>query len=147
MTQSDHPGDGPATSTPFTISDPATIIQRGFAAKVSAEDLQQAFDAIHALRPEHHTDPAARILCLIKLFGEPGGHEVSARVAAIDWRCLALARLHHRPVFKYWSSRSDDGVLTIGPILLEAAANEPLIETDGEPGFDAEKFFKRLRLH
>ena len=113
---------------------------------MSAEDLQQAFDALHALPPEHHTDAAARILCLIKLFGEPGRYEVSARVAAIDWRCLALARLYHRPEFKYWS-RSHDDILTIGPILLEAAAAEPLIQIDGEPGFDADKFFKRLRLH
>jgi hypothetical protein len=74
-------------------------------------------------------------------------HEVTARVAAIDWRCLALARLYHRPEFKYWSVRSHDGVITIGPILLEAAAIEPLIETGGEPGFDADRFFKRLRLH
>jgi hypothetical protein len=27
------------------------------------------------------------------VFGEPNCHEVSARVAAIDWRCQALARL------------------------------------------------------
>jgi hypothetical protein len=147
MTDRSSTGDGPATGTPFTIRDPATIIQRGFAAKVSAADLQQAFDAIHALPPEHHTDAAARIVCLIKLFGDPGRHEVTARVAAIDWRCLALARLYHRPEFKYWSVRSPDGIITIGPILLEAAATEPLIETGGEPAFDADGFFKRLLLH
>lgn len=145
MTDRSSTGDGPATGTPFTIRDPATIIQRGFAAKVSAADLKQAFDAIHALPPEHHTDAAARIVCLIELFGEPGQHEVTARVSAIDWRCLALARLYHRPEFKYWSVH--DGVITIGPILLEAAATEPLIETGGQPGFDADRFFNRLRLH
>jgi len=79
------------------------------------------------------------------VFGEPGQHEVTARVAAIDWRCLALARLYHRPEFKYWSVHG--GVITIGTILLEAAATEPLIETGGEPGFDADRFFNRLRLH
>src|SRR5258705_2530697 len=109
MTESDQPGDGPATGTQFTISDPATIIQRGFAAKVSAADLKQAFDAIHALPPEDRTKFATRAVCLIKLFGEPGRYEVSARVAAIDWRCHALARLSHRPEFKYWSVRSPDG--------------------------------------
>ncbi len=133
--------------TPFTISDPATIIQRGFAAKVSAADLKQAFDAIRALPPEDRTVFATRVVCLINLFGDPGRHEVSARVAAIDWRCHALARLSDRPEFKKWSVHSPDGIINIGPIFLEAAATEPLIETDGEPGFDADKFFKRLRLH
>jgi hypothetical protein len=28
--------------------------------------------------------------------------------------------------------------------VLEAAATEPLIEIDGQPGFDADRFFQRL---
>jgi hypothetical protein len=28
--------------------------------------------------------------------------------------------------------------------VLEAAATEPLIEIDGQPGFDADRFFERL---
>jgi hypothetical protein len=90
---------------------------------------------VNALLPEDRTDIAARVVCLIELFGEPGRNEVSARVAAIDWRFQALARLSMRPEFKNWS---------LPVTFLEAAASEPLTELDGQPGFDADRFFKRL---
>jgi hypothetical protein len=78
------------------------------------------------------------------LFGEADRRQVTARVAAMDWRCIALARLASRQEFKNWSP-SD---ATIPPAaLLQAAATEALIEVDGEPGFDADGFSKRLRLH
>jgi hypothetical protein len=144
----DDPGDNPGTSTSFTISEPATIIQRAFDIKVSAADLERAFETLHALPPEDCTKIAARVVCLIQLFGDPEDRrKVTARVAAIDWRCMALARLYCRPEFKSWFVRDDNGVITITPILLEAAATEPLVEIDGEPGvFDADRFFNRLRL-
>jgi hypothetical protein len=144
MTEPDHPRAGPATRTPFTISDPATIIQRAFAAKVSAKDLERAYKALHARPLKDPTDIAARVVCLIELFGEADRRQVTARVAAIDWRCIALARLASHPEFKNWSL-SDATVPP--PALLQAAATEPLIEINGEPGFDAGGFSKRLRLH
>jgi hypothetical protein len=143
MSDTDHRGDGPVTNTSFTISDPATIIQRAVDAKVSAVDLELAFKALHALPPKDRSNIAARVVCLIELFGDPEDrHQVTARVAAIDWRCMALARLAGRPEF--WSL-SDASIPP--PVFLEAAATEPLIEIDGEPGFDADRFSKRLLLH
>jgi hypothetical protein len=120
------------------------IVQRILDAKVSAPDMERAFEAVHALLPEDRTDIAARIVCLIELFGAPGRHEVSPRVAAIDWRCQALARLSDRPELKNWSLPGLDDGIQIAPTVLQAAATEPLIAIDGEPGFDADRFFKRL---
>jgi hypothetical protein len=78
------PNDQPETSTSLTISDPATIIQQAFDAKVSAADLELAFEAVHALPPERRT-AAARVVCLVELFGNPEDRrQVTARVAAID---------------------------------------------------------------
>lgn len=77
-------------------------------AKVSAADMERALAAVNALLPEDRTDIAARVVCLIELFGEPGRNEVSARVAAIDWRFQALARLSVRPEFKNWSLAAGD---------------------------------------
>ena len=68
------------------------IVRRILGAKVSAADLERALAAIDELPPEDRTDIAARVVCLIEAFGAPGRHEVSARVAAIDWRLQALAR-------------------------------------------------------
>jgi hypothetical protein len=144
----DDPGKSPELSTSLTISEPATIIQRALDAKVSAADLERAFEALHALPPEDHTKIAARVVRLTKLFGDrEDRRQVTAQVAAIDWRCMALARLYCRPEFKSWFVRDDNGVISIAPILLEAAATEPLIEIDGEPGFDADRFYHRLLLH
>jgi hypothetical protein len=120
------------------------IVQRILEAKVSAPDMKRAFEAVHALSPEDRTDIAARVVCLIELFGEPGQHEVSARVAAIDWRYQALARLSDQPEFKNWSLPGLDGGTEIAPTVLEAAVTEPLIAVDGKPSFDADRFFNRL---
>ena len=79
------------------------VIERILRTKVAAADLERTLEAINALPPEDHTDIAARVICLIELFGEPGRHEVSLRVAAIDWRFQALAQLAGRPEFKNWS--------------------------------------------
>jgi hypothetical protein len=58
--------------------------------------------------------------------------------------CTSLARLASGPEFKNWSL-SDATIPP--PALLQAAATEPLIEIDGEPGLDADGFSKQLRLH
>ena len=120
------------------------VIERILRTKVAAADLERALEAINALPPEDHTDIAARVICLIELFGEPGRHEVSLRVAAIDWRFQALAQLAGRPEFKNWSLPGRDGAGSIAVTVLEVAATEPLIEIDGQPGFDPDSFFQRL---
>jgi hypothetical protein len=105
--------------------------------------MERALQAINALPPEDRSDIGARVVCLIELFGEPGRHEVNSRVAAIDWRFQALARLAGRPEFKNWSLPGRDGASSMPVTILEVAASEPLIEIDGQPGFDAHRFFQR----
>jgi hypothetical protein len=112
--------------------------------KISAADMKRAIEALNALPPNVRTNMGARVDCLIELFYEPDQHELIARVGAIDWRCSALARLARRQEFKQWSLPGLDGSTQIPTTVLEAAASEPLIEVDGLPGFDADKFFKRL---
>jgi hypothetical protein len=56
----------------------------------------------------------------------------------------AGASLSDRPELKNWSLPGLDGGTKIAPTVLEATATEPLIAVDGEPGFDADRFFKRL---
>ena len=120
----------------------AGIVRRILGAKVSAADLARALEAIDELAPEDRADIAARIVCLIETFGEPGRHEVSARVAAIDWRLQALAGLAGRPEFRNWPMPGGAGKIAAN--VLEAAAIEPLIEREGEPAFNPENFLERL---
>jgi hypothetical protein len=120
------------------------IVRRILGAKVSAADLERARAAIDELSPEDQTDIAARVVCLIEAFGQPGRHEVSARVAAIDWRLQALARLSGRSEFRNWPMPGNDGFGKIAANVLEAAAIEPLIEREGEPAFDPQSFLERL---
>jgi hypothetical protein len=120
------------------------VVERILSAKVSAAEMERALKAINALPAEDRTDIAARAICLIELFGEPGSKEVSARVAAIDWRFQALVQLSGRPEFKNWSQPGRNGANSMAVTVLEAAATEPLIEIDGQPGFDPDSFFKRL---
>ncbi len=103
--------------------------------------MECALEAISALPPQDRKDIGARAVCLIRMFGET---EVSARVAAIDWRFQALARLSTRPEFRNWSLPGGDGGSKITIAVLEASAAEPLIELDDLPAFDADNFFKRL---
>lgn len=91
------------------------VVERILSAEVSAEDLDRALTAVNSLEPEDHDDAAARVACLIELFGEPGRHEVSARVAAIDWRLQAIARLARSPQFRSWSLAGPDGNAIIAP--------------------------------
>jgi hypothetical protein len=123
------------------------IVQRILEAEVSAADLDRALGALNEMQEEQPEDDdiwspkalASRIACLIRLFGEPGRHEVSARIAAIDCRLQAMAGLTTRSEFNDWSIAD-----IISWTVFEAAATEPLIEIDGQPGFDADRFFQRL---
>jgi hypothetical protein len=119
-----------------------TIAERILNAKVAPADLERAFDAIAALPPEDRADIAARSVCLIELFGEPGRHDVSARLAAIYWRCEALDRLSRRPEFRQWSLPGANG--RMAPAVLKHAAAEPLVVIDGRLEFDPDRFFQRL---
>ena len=124
------------------------IAQRILDAEVSAADLDRALGALNEMQeeaPEEDDDIwspkalASRIACLIELFGETGRHEVSARIAAIDCRLQAMAGLTTRSEFNDWSIAG-----IISWTVFKAAATEPLIEIDGQPGFDADHFFQRL---
>jgi hypothetical protein len=119
------------------------VVQWILSAKVSAADLERALAAINALPPEERSDIAARVACLIEVFSEPGRHEVCPRVAAIDWRLQALARMADCPELKHWSLPGCAGA-KIPAAVLEAAAAEPLIASESWPAFDAESFFKHL---
>lgn len=122
----------------------AGIVERILDAEVSAADMARALEAINALPPEHRADIGARAMCLMGLFAHRGPPGINLRIAAIDWRFQALARLANRPEFKNWSLPGRDGATNIAITVLEAAASEPLIEIDGRPGFDADTFFTRL---
>ena len=115
------------------------IVRRILEAKVSAADLERAVEAINELPHEDRKDIGARAVCLIELFGET---EVSARVAAIDWRLQALARLTADPEFRNWLMPGGAGKIAAN--VLAAAAIEPLIEREGEPAFDPQSFLERL---
>jgi hypothetical protein len=117
------------------------IVEQILSTKVSATEMECALQAIGALPPEDRKDIGARAVCLIRMLGE---NEVSARVAAIDWRFQALARLSTRPEFRNWSLPGRDGASKITIAVLEVAATEPLIELEDRPAFDADSFFKRL---
>jgi hypothetical protein len=118
------------------------IAERILNAKVAPADLERALDAIAALPPENRADIAARSVCLIELFGDPGRHDVNTRLAAIYWRCEALDRLRRRPEFKHWSVSGANGQMA--PSVLKHAAAAPLVVIDGRLAFDPDRFFQRL---
>jgi hypothetical protein len=64
---------------------------------------------------------------------------------AIEWRFEALARLDGRPELQAWSLPTGDaGATKIDPLVLRAAAEEPLITGGERATFDPDSFFKRL---
>ena len=116
----------------------------------SSETFWTAFRSLHpaviflegSVETQRWRIAAARVVCFIEFFGESGRFEVSARMAAIDWRLQALAGLAGRPEFWNWPMR--DGAGKIPANVLEAAAIKPLIERGGEPAFNPESFLERL---
>jgi hypothetical protein len=122
------------------------IVERILEVEVSSDDMRRALQAINALPAEDRGDIAARAICLMRLFEHGSRSELSARVAAIDWRFQALSRLAARAEFKAWSLPGAHDAVEIAPDVLEAAASEPLIEVDNQPGFDADAFFIRLLM-
>jgi hypothetical protein len=120
------------------------IVERILRVKVSSDDMRRALQAVNALTPADRRDPVMRALCLVRLFGGSPKKDVTQHVTAIEWRFQALARLAARPEFKAWSMPGDHDAVEIAPDVLEAAAAEPLIEIDNQPGFEADAFFIRL---
>ena len=116
---------------------------------VSEDDLRRATDAVNAglgERPPNQRDFNARADILAGLFaGE------SNKVLAVNFRIEALGRLAGHPRMRAWVLRKGGGGDESGPAtvpsdsrLFAAAAAHPLVEIDGEPGFEPEEFFARL---
>jgi hypothetical protein len=115
-------------------------------ARVGPDDLEQALQAINKLPQKDRRDLTARSLCLIGVFSKDRAErDVGTLIAAIDWRFRAIAALATRPEFKAWSLPMDHvGAAKIDPLVLRAAAEEPLITDGNTPAFDPDSFFKRL---
>jgi hypothetical protein len=71
----------------------------------------------------------------------------AAVMAAFEFRMLALEKLMGEPEYRAWTLRLPTGEEMshfVQPALIEAAAEEPLIEQNDEPSFNPVSFFKRV---
>src|SRR5262245_56528680 len=123
------------------------IVDRIEAIPVTLADLTIALRLYAAMPATERRDWDARGLTLINYFHEPG-HEpadssVGKKVSAIEFRLEALASLDGRPELTCWMlPGGDDGDELISHVLLEAAATEPLVETDrNRMTFNPDTFF------
>lgn len=107
-------------------------------------------NAAHAALPEKdRQDETATGLIFIKLLASKSysGKQRRALSLAIQFRLEALDRLqmHKHTEFDAWTlPNREEGVLFLSQELFEAAAQEPLIEIDGEAHFNKESFLERL---
>lgn len=116
---------------------------------VSEDDLRRASDAVNAglgERPPSQRGFNARADILAGLFaGE------SNKVLAINFRIEALGRLAEHPRMRAWilpkggdGDEREPATVPTDSRIFAAAAVHPLVEIDGEPGFEPESFFERI---
>lgn len=105
---------------------------------------------VHAELPQSsRADMAACTIAFIEMLREWGfeGKEARNLLLAINFRMEALSYLllqGHREV-KGWSfDGSGPEMVFVEEELVRTAADEPLIEVDGQARFDPDSFFKRL---
>jgi hypothetical protein len=112
---------------------------------VSEDDLRRALKAVNldlGERPMNERGFNARADILAGLFaGE------SNKVLAVNFRIEALGRLADHPQMRAWTPPKGESAGTVIPThskILAAAAAHPLVEIDGEPGFEPEEFFSNV---
>ena len=117
-----------------------------FQTKVTPEILGRVLQAFGEMEPEDRKDMTGRALMVIRILDEEGLLDEEPHLAAaIEFRLEALARLAARPELKAWSIPGDvKGMVRLDPVVLEAAASEPLRDFNNRVAFDPESFFKRL---
>jgi hypothetical protein len=116
--------------------------------KVSPELLFEVLQMHSEMSPEDRPVFEVRVIRIYELLKSKGLR--SERIAdlgmAIDFRLTALARLHQVDSLRGWSIPGEKpGVVSIAFELLQAAAEEPLIENaEKQAAFDPESFRRRL---
>lgn len=116
---------------------------------VSEDDLRRASDSVNAglgERPPGQRGFNARADILAGLFPDGGN-----KVLAVNFRIEALGRLAEHPRMRAWIMRkgtdgdeSEPAIVPSDSRIFAAAAAHPLVEIDGEPGFDPESFFAHV---
>lgn len=124
-----------------------------FSAKITTDDLVMALEVWAKMPEADRKEYDARTVALLPQIAGPPGQRRSDddiqknanKLSGIMFRMEALARLAHLPQFKGWSlPAAEQGAEYVNHSVLEAAAAEPLIEVNGRPEFDPDKFFERL---
>ena len=66
---------------------------------------------------------------------------------AVNFRLMALAKLIDTHGAAGWTMPGDDGAVLIHTEVVERAADQPLVEANGDICFDSEEFTNSLLLH
>ncbi len=112
---------------------------------VSEDDLRRALKSVNlelGERPMNQRGFNARADILAGLFADENN-----KVLAVNFRIEALGRLADHPRMRAWIMPKGGDAGAVVPThskILAAAADQPLVEIDGEPGFDPEEFFARI---
>lgn len=125
------------------------IIDRINRTQMPVELLIEANEAHAELSKEDRRDSVARTVAFIKMLDEKDYSDKRRQdlLLGIEFRLTALARLElaEYPEGKAWSLPGDEkGLVYAHEDLFKAAAAEPIIEMDDQPGFDRDSFFRRL---
>ncbi len=121
------------------------IIKRANKTKVHPKLMEQVLDEVAEMPAEDRGFEGATF-AVVKLVAEMGLPERQRMDLglAINFRLMALARLTESGGGRGWTLPGEEGCTFIHGELVRAAAEEPMIEVDGQVAFDPESFHRRL---
>lgn len=128
-----------------------TLMKRLNEAPLTPELMKRLMTTLENMPSDQRADFTGRGLGLIRFLEEVfPGQETAERASvltAFEFRMQALVRLRSRPEYRAWSLQQAERVGEpdlIHEVLIEAAAQEPLIQRRQRPAFDPVSFFKRV---
>lgn len=122
-----------------------SFVSQAFTQAVDADLLCDVLEAVADL-PANERDFEGSTFTIMRLLTErdlPMGKRALV-ATAISFRLQALARLTTDGGGQGWVLPGEPGCDFIHEELVRCAAEEPLIEHDGEPAFDSQSFHRRL---
>ena len=121
------------------------LLERANKTKVEPELMEDILKAVAEL-PADDRDFEGTTIEIVKRVGalELTDRKRGDLAMAINFRLMALARLMEHGGGRGWTAPGKDGCTFVHDELVRTAAEEPMIEVDGELQFDGDSFHRRL---
>jgi hypothetical protein len=121
------------------------LLKRANQTKVDPKLIGEILEAVADL-PVGQRDFEGTTIEIVKRVGGLGlpDRERGDLAMAINFRLMALARLMEKGGGRGWTMPGNEGCTFVHEELVQAAAEEPMIEVDAQITFDPESFHRRL---